>query len=64
MFTDPESTHTQLSKNVCHAYGSYHESKCHIFRGVPPSTGFAVVVSVVIVKLKKIIKSWQHLAKY
>ncbi len=26
MFTDPESTHSQLSKNVCHAYGSYHES--------------------------------------
>ncbi len=34
MFTVPESTHPQLSKNVCHAYGSYHESKCHIFRGV------------------------------
>ncbi len=34
MFTDPESTHSQLSKNVCHAYGSYHESKCHNFRGV------------------------------
>ncbi len=34
MFTDPEPTHSQGSKNVCHAYGSYHESKCHIFRGV------------------------------